>query len=293
MVNFARLIPLFSAALLLPISGEAQYHQKGTDGSTSVRQMNNPYSRGPGSFSPGLTNKGIRSSNVGAVVLTPDAVQKARAAGVKSIGIDTIPLKDADVWGRAENHPDGTYTETIFDDNPENQQYQNLVVQKTRKKSLSGDDPVILTRKISLNQLGQPAEVRIYEGDGSSGRYKYHGKFIYDSRGRLIEQQLRDSQGKPLRRVIQDYTTDGTPLPLKTVDYASNFPSDLQLVVSRDNPEILEDKLKRLEKDAHELAGWNKKLNLKGLKGQDNNASSPGTTQSTQKKRFQLFKNRN
>lgn len=293
MVKLTRLIPLLSAVILIPITGEAQYHQKGADGSTSVRRMNNPYSGGPGSYSPGITNRGIRSSNVGAVVLTPDAIQKAKAAGVKSIGINTIPLKDADVWGRAENHPDGTYTETIFDDNPENKQYQNLVVQKTRKKSLSGDDPIFLTRKISLNQLGQPAEVRIFEGDGSSGRYKYHGKFIYDSRGRLIEQQLRDSQGKPLRRVIQDYAPDGTPLPLKTVDYASTFPSDLQLVVSRDNPEILEDKLKRLEKDAQELAGWNKKFNLKGFKGQENKAGSQGSPEATPKKRFQLFKNRN
>ncbi|MDF1811563.1 MAG: hypothetical protein P1V20_05100, partial [Verrucomicrobiales bacterium] len=165
------------------------------------------------------------------------------------IDFSTMSFKDPDVWGRAENHTDGTYTETIFD--YENKQADNLVVQETRRKSMTGDDPLLLTRKIILNQMGAPEEVMIFDG---SGRYKYHGKFIYDSMGRMVEEQLRDASGQPLRRTVQEYTATGEHLPLKTWDYVSSVPSDLRLVVTN-SEEMYRDQLQEMNRQLEDAEG--------------------------------------
>jgi hypothetical protein len=187
------------------------------------------------------------------VGISPKAMEMAEKVDRETgshikIGIATMSLKNADVWGRAENHPDGTYTETIFDH--EKKQSDNIVIQETKRKNMEGDDPVILTRKITFNHMSQPEQVMIYDG---SGRYKYHGLFVYDSMGRLIEQQLRSSNGAPLRRIVQKYSPTGDFLPLETYDYSENLPQDLQLVITKSS-DIEQQQLEEMNRLLYEAA---------------------------------------
>ncbi len=240
--------------LALPTVLSAQFHQKKSTGGSypGVRQMNNTLDFTNQGYSGGNNMHGqavappqaqmqgggaVNSREMAAIVLSDEAKQLAREAGV-NMQIGYTDLRDAEVWGRAENHTDGTYTETVIDDSgdADRQKDQNVITQRTRRRITDFDnpnapteDPVIMTRKIYLNQIGRPDHVRIYD---AADRYKYMGKFVYDPLGRMVEQHLRDAQGKPLRRVIQDYDAQGQPLPLKNVDYVKDIPRDLQLMVT-------------------------------------------------------------
>ncbi|MDF1752235.1 MAG: hypothetical protein P1U89_05590 [Verrucomicrobiales bacterium] len=211
--------------LALPFTVQAQFHQPGQ---TAPRQMNSMVNGNSGFNGSNLANRQIRSETA---YVTPTQISSQNAGSHVKIKFKKKMPKETSIWGRAENHSDGTYTETISD--IEHVQADNLVIQHTKKKSLTGDDPIVLERKITLNPSGNPDEVMIYDGRGS---YKYRGKFVYDNFGRVIEQRLWSSSGAPLRKVVQKYDHQGEPLPLETYDYSKNIPADLQLVVTQTDP---------------------------------------------------------
>ena len=222
---------LICLALLLGfcLSSQAQFHQKTQNG---VRQMNNKMNTVP----MGIGNRGVKTTNrVSGVIVSREAIERAKLVGAKvGVNWEGIDIREAKIYGRTIDHPDGTYTEERRDDNPENQVSRNLVIQETKSKN---GTVVLLRRSITLNQYGQPEEVMIHDG---AGNYKYRGVFVYDSVGRISNELLYDAKGTALRRTIQDYDMQGNPEPLKTVDYVKNVPKDLQLVVTRIDPLIQE-----------------------------------------------------
>ena len=231
------------ALLSLTIPAEAQFHAA-SNGQKGVRQMNQTYN----ATTMGISNRGVRTgggSKINGVIVSDYAKDQASKVGAK-VGVNWagMPIKEAEFWGRSIDHPDGSFTETIRDDDPENKTANNLVIQKTKSKN----GTLLLKRSIMLNQMGNPAEVMIHDG---AGRYKYRGVFVYDNMGRISDELLYDAKGNPLRRTVQEYDLQGIPKPLKTLDYSPNIPKDLQLVVGEDDPEI-QKQIRELERMARE-----------------------------------------
>lgn len=299
MKNYCLLLCLLFL-LIAPSSVWAQFHESTSTGKTQIRRMNNPFNgTGQQSRAPGAGNRVIEGTSA---FIMPTEVNRAEAGNHVRIKFKKKMPKATDVWGRAENHPDGTYTETISD--IKDKQSDNLIIQHTRKKSMIGESPIILIRKITLNHLGQPDEVMIYDG---SNNYKYHGQFVYDSMGRLIEEQLRSANGVPLRRTVQKYSPTGDYLPLETYDYVKNIPKDLQLVITSTDP-LEQQKLEELNamygqaKRQGLFAGRKKKKAAqKALELQEQMSgatASPAQPQAATQpkevggKKFQLFKRR-
>ena len=79
-----------------------------------------------------------------------------------------------------------------------------------------------------------PDEVMIYAG-GENGKLKYRGKHLYDQFGRFSEEHLFSSDGTLIRRKVQEYSSEGKRLPLRSWDYVDNVPNHLQLVVTRES----------------------------------------------------------
>ncbi len=307
----------FSITFLLLCQGPifAQFHQKeGSTGQPEMRKMNNPYN-GPATPS---SMSGVPNLNQRVIQSTPAFVMATNLSAEKAgshVKIEFQPRrmnKETKFWGRAENHPDGTYTETVFDDNTE--KIENLVVQHTRRKSMTGDDTLIQTRQISLNSSGLPDEVLIMD---ASGKPKYRGKFLYDPMGRILEEQLRDINGTPLRRTVQKYSPTNEPLPLETYDYVKNLPKELKLIVTPTDQVILDQlaeintqlieaekkgkfnnlKKKKLEADAREIQeNFDRKNSAPPQQTAEVTASAAPVTQpskiteETGGKKFQLFR---
>jgi hypothetical protein len=233
----------FTLIVLLICQGFAlgQFHEKeGSSGQVGMRQMNNPYSgTGVPSMSGGVPNISQRVIPSTPAYVMPTKLSSEKTGSHVKIAFQPRSMnKEVKSWGRAENHPDGTYTETIFDDRKENEKLENLVIQKTKRKSLTDkEDILVQTRQISLNGNGLPDEVLILD---ASGKPTYRGKFIYDPMGRILEEQLRSFDGTPLRRIVQKYSPTNEPLPLETYDYVKNLPKDLKLIVTPADQEVLD-----------------------------------------------------
>lgn len=137
-----------------------------------------------------------------------------------AVGVGTMDFGDSDVWGRCENHSDGTYTETIFD--LDNAQMQNgesspqtagltVVTQRTRRPSLEHTkDPILLVRKIYLDSFGVPKKVDIFDGNNN---LKFKGFFIYDKFQRLAEEQIfQPNAGTNMSGFKDSYSREGLTL---------------------------------------------------------------------------------
>ncbi|MEO0416173.1 MAG: hypothetical protein AAF226_14595 [Verrucomicrobiota bacterium] len=152
-------------------------------------------------------------------------------------GLRSWDINNPDSWGSAVFHNNGNFTETISDLQTKKQVENNSVVQVTRSKT----GTPLLYRRI-LFKDGRAREVMIHQALRASqanalpnpGKLKYRGELVYDSQGRMIEEQLYAADGTALRRNIQEYSPAGKKLHLKTVDYVKNVPKDLQLIVTEE-----------------------------------------------------------
>jgi hypothetical protein len=178
------------------------------------------------------------------VAVTPNA-PLSEAQQVRFNGASTIYISDAqkaafsrydlrmgeqkdlniDVWGRSIYHSDGSYTES-----QEHNEGQGFLQQTTYSKN----GVEIQRRSITLDQRGMPDEVLIYAG-GDNGKLRYRGKHLYDQLGRFSEEHLFSSDGTLIRRKVQEYSAEGKRLPLRSWDYVENVPSDLKLLITREN----------------------------------------------------------
>ncbi len=220
-----------------PDRAAGQYHQKTSSG---VKQMNNSYV----SNTPAAKTGNTRSpGRLNVVIISQDAIDMAAKARAR-IESSTMALRDPDFWTRVENHTNGTFTETKQDATTEHD--DDLVIQKTKSKN----GTLLFTRKISLDPMGRPTEVMIYDGRGN---FRYRGELVYDQYGRLTDEIIYDTSGTPLRRTWRKFDAEGQPLPLEKVDFVDNLPPDFQLVVSEPDA-ALQKRLNEIEAEARQEA---------------------------------------
>ena len=146
-----------------------------------------------------------------------------------------------EVWAKSIHHTDGTFTESKSDSE------SNSLQQLTKSK----DGVVLQRREVNLNDLGQPAEVLVYDG---RGQLKFRGVLSYDAAGRFREEALYTPQNVVVRRKIQEYTSDGRMIPLKVVDYSKNgfVPEGMALVVTKENDNPVGSARQRARRDRNQ-----------------------------------------
>ncbi|MDF1741474.1 MAG: hypothetical protein P1U86_20095 [Verrucomicrobiales bacterium] len=167
--------------------------------------------------------------------------------------------KVVDVWGRGIHHTDGSFTESKQDTKT-----------KTLEQITKKNNVTLQRRMIMLDQFGRPTEVMIYDGRGT---FKYRGVQVYDSFGRFAEEQIYDPSGKLIRRKVQGYTPQGAKMPVRSWDYVDNIPSDLRLVITRENESSTNPvggANSQQRKPEQEKRGW-----FNGNNGGNNNATQP------------------
>lgn len=134
-----------------------------------------------------------------------------------------------EVWGKAIHHTDGSYTESKSDVDPES----NSLQQVTKSK----EGVTLQRREVNLNDLGQPAEVLVFD---ARDQLRFRGVLTYDAAGRFREEVLYTPKNVAVRRKIQEYSPDGRRAPLKVVDYAKKgeVPEGMELIIrqGQDNP---------------------------------------------------------
>jgi len=161
-------------------------------------------------------------SNPNSTIYMSDAQREAYKD--QNLRMGEMQDRYAEVWARAIRHTDESFTETVQDTK------SSTLEQVTRSKN----GVTLQTRKIMLDSIGRPSEVLIYDG---RDQFKYRGMQVYDQYGRFEEEQLYDTENKLLRRRIQEYDSKGAALPVKSVDYVANVPTDLKLVITRESEE--------------------------------------------------------
>ena len=164
-----------------------------------------------------------------------DAKQFHTAYGV---GIRAWDLKITDqeggeaeiAWGSAKHHPNGNYTiEKVID---ETLVQRTFTPPRTAEEHQKTDDErqPIERRVVQLDARGRPAEVLIYD---IRNQLKLRGVLIYDNlSGRFLEEQLLTPSNQILRRRVQQYSSAGKPLPIKTYMDEDNIHADTSLVLS-------------------------------------------------------------
>lgn len=216
-------VAIFAAMGVWLPAAQAQFHQQGkTTGSAAINQQAVQQARMQSSASH--SRVGVASSQAGAAysggdMILPDGKREALKDWNPRIG--QMVGKNAEIWGRAIHHSDGTFTESKQDN------LSNTLEQETKSKN----GVTLRRRMIMLDQAGRPAEVMIYDGND---QFKYRGVLLYDVLGRFSEEQVYDPQGTLIRRKVQEYTPQGLKLPLRAWDYVENVPTDLRLVISED-----------------------------------------------------------
>lgn len=234
----------FLTASLLTSGALAQFHSRAMNGHTAYNQqaLDSAQAHFDANRPAGVEGAGAAPNS--AVAITPNAAL-SESQQVRFNGASTIYISDAqkaafsrydlrmgeqkdldiDVWGRSIYHSDGSYTES-----QEHNEGQGFLQQTTYSKN----GVEIQRRSITLDQRGMPDEVLIYAG-GENGKLRYRGKHLYDQLGRFSEEHLFSSDGTLIRRKVQEYSTEGKRLPLRSWDYVENVPSDLQLLITREN----------------------------------------------------------
>jgi hypothetical protein len=234
----------FLTASLLTSGALAQFHSRTMTGHTAYNQqaMDSAQAHFDANRPAGMEGAGAAPNS--SVAVTPNA-PLSEAQQVRFNGASTIYISDAqkaafsrydlrmgeqkdlniDVWGRSIYHSDGSYTES-----QEHNEGQGFLQQTTYSKN----GVEIQRRSITLDQRGMPDEVLIYAG-GDNGKLRYRGKHLYDQLGRFSEEHLFSSDGTLIRRKVQEYSAEGKRLPLRSWDYVENVPSDLKLLITREN----------------------------------------------------------
>ncbi len=214
-----------SLSLILAPGLLAQFHSPKADGGASVNtqavraaQMQGAQA---GMARAGAARGGAETATGnglagGDMILPPGAREAFKE---NNIHLGVMDGKPVSIWGRAIYHSDESYTESKQDSNT------SMLTQETKSKN-----GVLLQRRmITLDQMGRPGEVMIYDG---RGQFKYRGLQVYDQLGRFAEEQLYDAKGTLIRRKVQEYDPRGAKMPLRSWDYVANVPPDLKLVIT-------------------------------------------------------------
>lgn len=227
----ARPTALFVAAsfsLLLVPGLRAQFHNPKTDGAATLNagavraaQMQGAQAgmaragaaRGGGEV---IAANGLSG---GDMILPPGAREAFRDNNVHLGVMDGKPVS---IWGRAIYHSDESFTESK----------QDAVTSTLTQETKSKNGVTLQRRMITLDAMGRPAEVMIYDG---RGQFKYRGVQIYDGLGRFAEEQLYDAKGTLIRRKVQGYDPRGAKMPVRSWDYVANVPPDLKLVITQED----------------------------------------------------------
>lgn len=218
-------IGLFVAAGLYLPAADAQFHNKNATGQAAVNQQAIQQARqqaqGSHSMAGGTSTRddGAGAAYSGGDMILPEG--KRQALGQYNARISRMNGKNADIWGRAIHHTDGSYTESKQDN------LSNTLEQETKSKN----GVRLQRRMVMLDQSGRPAEVMIYDG---RDQFKYRGMLLYDTLGRFVEEQVYDAQGTLIRRKVQEYTPQGLKKPARSWDYVENIPPDLRLVITQE-----------------------------------------------------------
>ncbi|MEM7602201.1 MAG: hypothetical protein AAF357_12395, partial [Verrucomicrobiota bacterium] len=203
------------AGTLVP-AAQAQFHAKTPTGQSAVNQQAIQQARQQSST--------VSHAQAGAALSSGDMILpegKRQALSDWNPRIGQMAGKNAEIWGRAIHHSDGTFTESKQDN------LSNTLEQETKSRN----GVLLQKRTIMLDQYSRPSEVMIYDG---RNQFKYRGLLLYDALGRFAEEQVFDSGGTLLRRKVQEYTPQGLKMPLRSWDYVENVPEDLRLVIRDD-----------------------------------------------------------
>lgn len=139
-----------------------------------------------------------------------------------------MDVRQIDAWGRAIYHSDDSFTEST------NPRAENSMIQETK----SANGVLLFRRVINLDAQRRPSEVLVYDG---RGLFRFRGEIVYDNQGRFREEVIFDAKNQLLRRRIQEYDPLGRPTGLKIVDDLSKIPTDLKLIITREDgydPEV-------------------------------------------------------
>lgn len=230
-MTFARPTALLAAAVLslLLVPGlRAQFHNPKADGGATLNagavraaQMQGAQAgmaragaaRGGGEV---IAGNGLSG---GDMILPPGAREAFRD---NNVHLGVMEGKPVSIWGRAIYHSDESFTESK----------QDAVTSTLTQETKSKNGVTLQRRMITLDAMGRPAEVMIYDG---RGQFKYRGLQIYDGLGRFAEEQLYDAKGTLIRRKVQGYDPRGAKLPVRSWDYVANVPPDLKLVITQED----------------------------------------------------------
>ncbi|NLT71356.1 MAG: hypothetical protein GXX91_11775 [Verrucomicrobiaceae bacterium] len=200
----------------------AQFHSKSQTGQTAVNQQAVQSAQQQAASMSGRAVAGLGGGIGGGDMILPEAQRQALSQyGVR---LGEMTGKQVDIWGRAIHHSDETYTESK----------QDMLTNTLKQVTKSKNGTRLQTRMISLDQMGRPSEVMIYDG---RGQFKYRGVQLYDTLGRFSEEQIYDAKGTLIRRKVQEYTARGEKLPVRSWNYVANVPEDLKLVITRESEE--------------------------------------------------------
>ncbi len=200
---------------------QAQFHAKSETGQTGVNQQAVQSARQQAAAPSGQA-AGLGGGIGGGDMILPEA--QRRALSQYGVRLGEMTGKQVDIWGRAIHHSDETYTESK----------QDMLTNTLKQVTKSKNGTRLQTRMISLDQMGRPSEVMIYDG---RGQFKYRGLQLYDKFGRFSEEQIYDAAGTLIRRKVQEYTARGEKLPVRSWNYVANVPEDLKLVITRESEE--------------------------------------------------------
>lgn len=206
-----------TVGLLLP-SAQAQFHSPNQTGQAAVNQQAIQQTQ------TRMQTAGASHAQAGAAFSGGDMILpegKRQALAQWNPRISEMTGKNAEIWGRAIHHSDGTYTESKQDN------LSNTLEQETKSKNGTR----LQRRKVMLDQSGRPSEVMIYDG---RDQFKYRGLLLYDAMGRFAEEQVYDAAGTLIRRKVQEYTQQGLKMPVRSWDYVANIPADLRLVITEE-----------------------------------------------------------
>lgn len=201
--------------IFLP-AAQAQFHSKTQTGQAAVNQQAIQQTR---MQAAGASHAQAGAAFSGGDMILPDGKRQALAQW--NPRISQMNGKNADIWGRAIHHSDGSYTESKQDN------LSNTLEQETKSKNGTR----LQRRMVMLDQSGRPSEVMIYDG---RDQFKYRGLLLYDAMGRFVEEQVYDAEGTLIRRKVQEYTQQGLKMPVRSWDYVANIPADLRLVITEE-----------------------------------------------------------
>lgn len=232
-VSILPLAILLSTGAIFVGTASAQFHEATKDGTKKVNQQ----LRQP--VAPAVRNAPVRRPGDGPIFARGDQnasiyeTDYARdpANADKKIGFGQMEDGTAANWGRAIVHSDGSYTTTKQDieKGADIIGGGSLVIEQLTV-SKRGQD--LWKRLISLNEVGAPTDVLIYDGRGD---LRYRGELVYDANGVFQEEALLSIEGNLLRRTVQPYDQRGQPLPERIFQYDKNLPEGLQIIISEED----------------------------------------------------------